>query len=429
LAVKVFKLKSSLAPVVWLAVALIAIGFAYVCTRSFFLNTLATRLDLTDPAAGIVVDGLTEADANDPRSHLLAGVYYEKTFDAADLDRSLAEYERAVDLSPSDYTFWLAVAQAKDRLGDADGAEAAFRRSTELAPNYASVQWAFGNFLVRQGRGEEGFPMIAKAAAANPQFAGPAVSVVVQMTGGDIAKTRSLLGTDPGVNAALTSTLASQKRYADAIQTWSAVPIELRQSTYRQTGQDLMNTLMSARQFRAAAIIAGDLADNGAVKPVTGQIVNAGVGGGVKLRSTAPFDWQIADGPEPQIGLSETQKHDGRYALSLLFTQFRAGTFREVSQQVPVEPGARYKLTVWYKSSLKTEAKFQWLVMEIAGARSFGSTSMLGPTDDWTQVSADIVVPSDVDGVKLMLVRSNCTSAACPTSGTMFFDDISLTKE
>ena len=102
---------------------------------------------------------LHDSAANDPKAHLLAGVFYEKTFDVSDLDRSLAEYERAAALDPADYNLWLAVAEARDRIGDADGAGTAFSKALELAPNYADVQWAYGNFLLRQGRGDEAFPL------------------------------------------------------------------------------------------------------------------------------------------------------------------------------------------------------------------------------------------------------------------------------
>ncbi|MFL6375749.1 MAG: tetratricopeptide repeat protein, partial [Pyrinomonadaceae bacterium] len=218
--------------------------------KSFLVDTLASRLDIQDPAAGPIVDRITAAAPGDPKAHLLAGVYYERTFDAADLDRSLSEYEKAAELDPANYALWLAVAKARDRIGDADGTEAAFKRSSELAPNYADIHWAYGNFLLRQGHKDTGFAMIAAAAAANEEFSGPAVSIVFEIAGGDIAETRHILGNAPAVNAALTAMLFSQKRYADAVQAWSAIPIDLRQDKYKRTSQDLLMTLLNAHQFR-----------------------------------------------------------------------------------------------------------------------------------------------------------------------------------
>jgi hypothetical protein len=428
LPLKIIKPSSSFAPVVWITAAILALAFAFVCARSFFVDTLATRLDIRDPAAGEIVDSLTAAAPSDPKVHLLAGVYYERTFEVADLDRSLAEYQMAAERDPSNYTLWLAVAQAKGRIGDADGARAAFERALSLAPNYADVQWAYGNFLVRQGSTDEGFRLIARAAAADTGLAGPAVSFVTQMSGGDMATTQSLLGHDPGVNSALVNSLIALKRYDDAVHVWSEIPPELRQGAYVQTGQDLMNSLLGDHQFRAAAVIAADLAQDEAAKPTLGQVNNGGFENGVKLRNAGPFEWQITGGVEPQIGLSETQKHGGRYGLTMLFT-FRPDSARQISQQLVVEPGGHYRLSAWYKSNLKTDAKYQWQVVDTVGAKMVATTGELSPTDDWREVSADFVVPSNIDGLKLMLVRAGCTSAACPGSGTIAFDDISLTRE
>ena len=425
----IIKLRSSFASIVWVAASLLVVGFGFVSARSFFLDTLATRLDIRDPAAGPIVDALTDSAANYPSAHLLAGVYYEKTFDVADLDRSLAEYERAAQLDPANYNLWLAVAEARDRIGDADGAGVAFSRASELAPNYADVQWAYGNFLLRQRRGDEAFPLIAKSASSNADFAGPAVGIVIQMTGGDVAQTRDLLGRDPAVDAALTNTLSSQKRYGDALQMWSAIPLDLRQDKYRQAGQDLMNVLLAAQQYRGAAIVAADLAADDLAKPAIGQVMNGGFENGVKLRLPGPFEWQIGDGAEPQIGLSEAQKHGGRYGLTIVFNTFRPEGYRGISQLLAVEPGARYRLDAWYKSNLKTEAKYQWQLIDAATSKALGTTGEMSPNDTWTSVSAEFSIPADSDGVKLVLLRTGCTSAGCPASGTIAFDDISLTKE
>ena len=420
--------RATFAPVVWITAVLVVVVLGFVGARSFFIDTLATRLDIGDPAAGQMVDSLSEAAPGNRNVHLLAGVYYEKTFDVEDLDRSLAEYQKAAELDPSDYMLWMAVAEAKDRIGDADGAKAAFERSLELAPNYADIQWAYGNFLLRQGHQDQGFPLIARAAAADKKLAGPAVSQVIQMSGGDLATTQALLGRDPGVNAALTTALVALNRYDDALRAWSGIPAEMRQGDYLQTGQDLVNSLIGAHHFRAAAIVAADLTQDEADKPSVGQVTNGGFENGVKVRNAGPFEWQITEGAEPQIGLSEAQKRSGRYGMTLIYT-FRPESSRQVSQQLAAEPGDRYRFSAWYKSSLKTDTKFQWQLIDIVNGKLVATTAEMSPTDAWREVSTDVVVPRNVDGLKLMLVRTGCTSSACPATGMIAFDDISLTKE
>lgn len=412
---------------IWVAVAIFALGFGFIAARSFFIDTLASGLDMSDPSAGAFIDSLMEAAPNNPKVHLLAAVYYEKTFDVADLDRSLSEYEQAAELDPSDHNLWLAVAQARDRIGDANGAETAFKRSLDLAPNYADIQWAYGNFLFRQGREEEGFTLIAKAASGDPALAGPAISIVTQITGGDLAKIHGLLGNDPIMNAALTQTLIAERRYDDALRTWSTIPVDIRHEKYWEVGQVLLSGLLYAHVFRAAAIVAADQSNGDPIVP--GQVSNGDFENNIKLRNAGPFDWQITEGSEPQIGLNEAQKHGGQYSLAMLFNTFKSLGYRNIAQLIAVEPGAHYRLQIWYKSNLKTGAKFAWQIIDAATNKVLASTPELTPTDNWTPVSADIAVPSDSDGVKLVLVRWGCTSVACPATGTLAFDDIALVKE
>jgi tetratricopeptide (TPR) repeat protein len=429
LPLKLLKFKPPFGTVLGIATILFVVAFGLVSARSFFIDTLASRLDITDPAARPLVDGLTEAAPDNPKVRLLAGVYYEKTFDVADLKRSVAEYQRAAELNPSDYNLWLAVAQAQSRLGDTDAAEAAFKLSLALAPNYADVQWAYGNFLFRQGRGSEGFPLIARAASGNPELAGPAVVIVDQIAGGDVARIHELLGDDPGVNAALTQLFISQKKYDSAIRAWAAIPTDLRQGKYQDTGQQMLSAALSSYSYRAAATIAADLNGDEASRPIIGQVLNGGFENGVKLRNAGTFEWQIADGTDPQIGLNEAQKHGGRYALAFVYNGVRSVGFRDISQLVAVEPGAHLRLEVWYRSTLKTEGKFQWQVLDPATSKALAVTSEMAPTENWTSVSVSFVVPNTSDGAKLMMFRSGCTSAACPASGTIMFDDISLSRE
>ena len=66
--------------------------------------------------------------------------------------------------------------------------------------------------------------------------------------------------------------------------------------------------------------------------------MNGGFENTVKLINAGLFEWKIADGTEPQIGLIETQKRSGKGSLSMLFNSYKAVRFRSVSQMIAVLP-------------------------------------------------------------------------------------------
>jgi tetratricopeptide (TPR) repeat protein len=408
--------------------AVLCVLLGWLGARAHLLDTLAANIDITQPGAKAVVDWLASG-SSDPEAHLRAAVYYERTFEAQDLDRALAEYRKAAELSPNNYVLWMNLALALSRSGDAEGAEAAFRRAQELAPNYADVQWAYGNFLVRQGREGEGFPLIARAAAVDPKVAVPAVTITLQVSDGDAERVRSVLGGSPPIELALATTLAASKNYPGSLAAWQRIPLEIRSGAYRPDGEQLINVFLGVGQYRAAAAVVSDLAVDESAKPVVGQVNNAGFESGVKLRKAGPFEWQIADGPEPQIGLSESTAHGGRYGLSIGFNTFRPEGFRDISQVVAVEPGGSYRLEVWYKSSLKTSAKFKWQVVTAKNGALLAATPEMTPEGEWTRVAVSFVVPQDADGIRLQLAREACGGAACPVNGSLSFDDVTITHE
>ncbi|MBV9241488.1 MAG: tetratricopeptide repeat protein, partial [Acidobacteria bacterium] len=398
MSLKLFKFPPAINSYVWLFFAAVCLAGGWMAFRGFFFDAVATNLDISQPTAGIIVDGLRTSAAWDPNAHLLAGVYYEKNFEAMNLDLSTSEYRLAAERSPDNYLVWLDLAQALSRSGDVDGAEIAFRRAQELAPNYAAVQWAYGNFLIRQGRDDEGFPLISRAAIADPELSGPAVATVLQMNNGDVNRTRDLLGNTPAINSGLAQTLASMKNYDAALAAWQQLPIEMRQGAFRELGTKIEGIFIAAGRFRSAAAVSSDLAASDDLKPAVGKVMNGSFENAVKPRNATEFEWTIGEGPEPQIGLSASQHHGGTYSLAATFNSFNGTSFRDISQLVPVEPGARYRLDAWYRSTLKTDAKFKWAVVEAGTGKVIATTGPMDPAGDWTSISVTFSIAETTDG-------------------------------
>ncbi len=422
----VVKLDPRLARLLFLALAIATLAAAWFFIKWNFANAVASRIDTGQPEAASVADWLIGLAPSDPQTHFAAARVFEKTFNPGDLTKSLTEYEFATALSPNHYVMWISLGKARSLNGDVESATAAYARALALAPHYAAVQWAYGNALIRQGDTENGFAMIARAAAANPDYGRTTALTALEMFAGDLARVRQVLGESDSTNASLAAVLAKQERFDESFEAWSKIAGKT--TIYEKLGAALVDQMATAKKFQFAARISADIQTGDGEKPVTGQVPNGGFEGGVKLRSAGLFEWQIADGAQPQIALAESGSHGGRYSLVAIFNSFETGAFRSISQTVAVVPAAAYELEVFYKSDLKTQATLKWEIADAGNSTSLATTGAMTPAPEWTSLKVKFTVPAASDGVIIRITREGCTGPSCPANGKISFDDFSLRK-
>ncbi len=177
--VKSLKIDTLTKRVALLVAGVVCVFAAWHSARWGMANSAAGRADTAD-----VTEYLTQLAPSDPQTHFGNAVLLEKSFDEEDIRRALAEFELAAASSPDNYLYWFELGRARERSGDAEGAESALRRALALAPNYARVQWGLGNALLRQGRTDEAFGEIRKAVAGDGAYAGPAATSAWQFYDG-----------------------------------------------------------------------------------------------------------------------------------------------------------------------------------------------------------------------------------------------------
>lgn len=423
---KIIKLDSTPSRVIIVVIAVACLALTYFSAKWHFANAVAPTFDRTRPESPLVANWLTGVAPGDPSIRLAAAVTFERTFDMNDLDRSMREYAEATAASPNNYLLWLGLARSRNLNGDTTGAEAAFKRSLELAPNYAAVQWAYGNFLVRQGSTGEGFTLMAKAASANPEYAASAAVTALQIFDGDVRKALTELGETDATNAALQVALIKAERFDDAVEAWSRISADGKQGKYKQTTDKLAADLTAAKRFGLASRVYAAISGGNAAS--VGKIANGGFESEVKMREAPLFTWQIADGGTPQIGLSESQVHGGRYALIVVFNSFETTAFRSISQMVLTEPGATYELTGFYRNDVKTTSSLRWEIADAATTGSIARTDGLPITTAWAPFSVKFIAPTIGEAVIVRFTRDGCAGASCPTNGTITFDDLAIRK-
>ncbi|HXG84047.1 MAG TPA: hypothetical protein VNI84_08470 [Pyrinomonadaceae bacterium] len=362
----------------------------------------------------------------DPQTHYTAAVLHERTYKPDDLAKSLAEYEKSTALAPNDFRTWLALGKARERGGDAAGAENALRKSQELAPNYSDVRWILGNILLRRGKRQEAFAEMRAAAESDPKFVNPTVSTTWQIFGGDLTQINRYLGDSSSIKAELVSFLAAEKRFDEAAEIWKTLPAAEKKTTFLDTGNALAAQLVGAKKYRDALQVMAQIGDADAENFAVGKIFNGGFETGVKTARAALFEWQIQEGAQPQIGIDGSQKRGGQRSLVAVFNSATGREFRAVSQMVAVEPGRKYAFEMFYKSELKTNATFYWQVVGVPEGKILATTPAISAASDWTSLKAEFVVPERMEAVVVGLARETCKSTLCPISGRVWFDDLGL---
>jgi tetratricopeptide (TPR) repeat protein len=409
--IRSFSIRSAGARAGLVAAAVAVILLSYFPLKWGFAATAATRAEDLDVARFLI-----EAAPNDPQTHAVYAVLLEKSFIPADVDEALREYERAAALAPDNYLYWMQLGRARERAGD-ERAEPALRRALSLAPNYAQVRWALGNFLVRQKRSSEGFSEIRTAVASDPKLAGPAANTAWLVLGGNVAAVREALGGSSEASLALVDILARENKFDEAMAVWESVPKGDAQ-TNQNAIRDFATKLGAAHRFRDAARVSGK-------DEAVGRVNNPGFESPLKLQNTDLFDWKLSPGPQGQIAPTNGQKHGGDNSLAVIFNSAAAGSFPQVSQTVAVEPGRTYELEAFYRSTIRTVAAIKMSVAEAGTDKVLAQTPIAAGRSEWIAWNARFVVPAGVDGVDIKLVVENCGSG-CTISGTLWLDDVSL---
>lgn len=401
-------------------IALACLLFVIFSVKWFFGNAISNGVDQKQ-----VADFAVTLGPSDPETHFALALIDERSFLPEDMPKSLAEYEKAVALSPNDYLLWLAYGKARERNGDPDGAEKALEKAIELAPNYAELHWVYGNILLRRDKNKEAFAEIQKAVEANGKYAKFATSIAWDIFEGDVEKIKSVIGNSIAVQSALAVTLAEQRRFDKAIEIWNGLPEISKKKQFLDDSKRILSILTSNKKYRSAFQVKSQI-DEESEKMSIGKVNNGGFEEPVDASGTEIFDWQIAKGKEPKIGVDIDQQYKGEKSLALVFNSPVGKKFRNISQTIVVEGDKNYQFEVFYKSDLETKATVRWEVVNVLDGEVLVTTQDIEPKSDWKSLNGSFKTSSETEGVIIRLVRANCTSADCSISGTVWFDDVSL---
>ena len=405
--------------------------WSYYVVRWYIGNTLAEYFSPTE--SGVHVANMAESMApNDPLTHWRIGQVTQKILPLDQQGSAIAEYEKAVSLSPYDYRFWMSLGIAHEQSGDPVKAELALKQAVALAPSYSYPHWYLGNLYLRNGRYNEAFAELRRAAEADPELLPQLFNVSWEIYSADPEALKNSVGQDSGVRAKFALYLLEQKRFEDGMRLWNALTSE-EKKTNKETAETIVNTLKNSARFHDALNVWNDFAYE-KFRPEMGSFFDGSFEEPISYASDTVFGWQVKNAPQMQIAIDPNKSHSGSRSLRLLF-QVRSNLDSiNISQLVPVQPNTDYDFECYVATDkLETGSAPQIQILDAnTSAGLFDSSMAPGGTNDWTRINASFKTSDKTEAITLKIVRVKCgdqeQNPVCPIFGSVWYDDFSLKR-
>lgn len=408
--------------------ALIALLGAWAAVRWYVGNTVAEFSPAVDEGGLEMAQMAVRWAPGDPLTHWRLASFQQKIFSAENLAAALHQYELAVQASPYDYRYWMELGRAFEAAGDPDRGEKALRRAVELAPAYSHPRWHYGNLLLRQGKTDEAFAQLSRAAEADEVMQAPIFGLASQVFGGDVEKIVQVLPA-PSVRLQFAISLINTDKFDEASRVMRTITPADRKAQPALT-ERVLQSLLEHKQFHAALALLREIEPAGTQLPEAEQFWNGGFEKPVPLADTKPFRWIINNHPQAQIAIDPRGRTQG--SLRIIFRASSKLESIPVTQTIIVEPETQYRLQFYQRSEGLITASTPAVVISdsVDNAQLVSSPPMPSGTNDWQLVTLDFKTKPKHEGISVGLVRAACegNQPICPIFGTVWYDDFNLQR-
>ena len=415
------------AKLIMILTVLLALLATWFVIRWFTGNTIAEYFNPDERRLETAQMAASWAPA-DPLPHWRLGNIIQTESSPDQIPLVVAEYEKAVSLSPNDYRFWTALGEALEQAGEFDKAEKALREAVKLAPSYAYPRWLLGNLLLRTDRYTEGFAELRRASEADGEFQSQLFNLAWQVNKDDFESLKAAVGDAPGVRAEFSKYLLTRGRFDEGLRLWNSLTKPEKRGS-RSAADSIIGSLIAAQRYYQAVEIWNDVAPGPAYRADLGHIIDRGFEDNVAHGPAAVFGWQVQSLSQVQVGIDPNLGHTGSRSLRMLFQVRSHLDAINVSQLVPVQPNTQYDFECYLKTERLESASTPVVVIADATDESGLAASEAAPSgsNNWQRISLSFKTGAKTEAVRIRINRSSCPdSPVCPIFGTVWYDDFDL---
>lgn len=414
--------------VIMILIVLVALFASWFVVRWYLGNTIAEYFSPETRRLEIAEMAVAWAPA-DPLPHWRLGNIIQTEMPPDQISRSVAEYEKAVSLSPGDYRFWMSLGEAQEQAGDLENAERSLREAVKLAPAYSYPRWYLGNALLRSDRYPEAFEELRRASEANSELQPQLFNFAWQLNKDDFEALKSAIGNTPEIRATFSSYLLQRSRFDEGLRLWNSLTeAEMREN--RSSANEIIAALIKAKHFHQAMDIWNDVAPGTSYRAEIGKIIDGGLEDNLAHGPGAVFGWQVQSAPQLQIGIDARVGHTGSHSLRVFFQVRSHIEGIDVSQLVPVAPNTQYDFECYVQTERLESASTPIVaIIDAADETKVLASSSAAPTgnNNWQPITLSFKTAANAEAVKIKVYRPGCPDQPiCPIFGTVWYDDFNL---
>lgn len=408
--------------------AILALLGAWLAVRWYVGNTIAEFSPTSDQSSIEMARLAVRWAPGDPLTHWRMATAEEKIFSTENLARAVREYEFAVMAAPYDYRYWMELGRALEASGNPELGEKALLRAVELAPEYSHPRWYYGNLLLRQGKLDEAFAQLARAAEADEAMQPQIFAITSQVLGSDVDRIAQTFRSAP-VRMRFAVNLINAGKFEDGARLLRTLSAADRRA-HLDLSERTLAALIGKNQFHATLSLMREL-EPGTQLPVAEQFWNGGFEDPVPLSDPKPFRWLINDRQQAQLTI-DSQGHSGKASLRIVFKAPGKLEHIPVSQMIVVEPNTQYRVQFYQRTEGVVSASKPYINITDAtdGALLINSEPPASGLNDWQLVTLDLKTKPKTEAISIKVTRDPCDDKqpVCPIYGTVWYDDFNIKR-
>jgi len=339
---------------------------------------------------------------------------------------AVEDLRQAIVLRPSDYTLWTELGKRLEKSGDPAGAVAALAEAQKLAPMYVSTHWNLGILLLEQGQRDEAFRELRSATLSQPALFRKVIDLASQEYGPDSLRVAAALNPrNTQERLALAHYFIGNSQTREALKLVREID-----ALSNDDRRELLTELVKANCFAEAYEVWADGNGRATTNQSRGVVDNGGFEE-AELSHNPGFTWRIDNRSSSWISIDSSERHNGARSLRIDWQGNPSIDDETVSQLLLIDPGSRYRMDfVARAKDLLTGGAPIVQIIDAGQNEKLGQSSRLPlATSSWEKFSVEFTTTAQTRAVRIILRRENCAEPVCPIFGSLWLDDFSLQRQ